>query len=67
MDANIKDVNDARYLTFFGLAALYFGWVQFELHVLSKPLYAISLAHIRIFRAHADQHKFMDVLMTLLS
>jgi hypothetical protein len=58
---------DGRYLTFLGLAALYLGWVQFEWRVLSQPLYAISLAHIRIFRAHADQHKFMDVLMTLLS
>ena len=58
---------DERYLTFLGLLALYVVWVQFELHVLNEPLYAISLEHIKLFRAHAEQHKFMDVLMTLLS
>jgi hypothetical protein len=58
---------DDRYLTCVGLLALYFGWVQFELHVLNAPLYALSLEHIKLFRAHAEQHKYMDVLMTALS
>lgn len=63
----VTEIIDERYLTFLGLMILYYTWIQFELSILNGPLYEKSLEHIKLFRAHAEQHKFMDVLMTLLS
>lgn len=49
------------------LLAVYYAWVQFENQTLSKPLYELSLKHIRVFRSKYSKIKVLEVVMELVS